>query len=345
MDNPSPESNGRAAEFPESEALQARTDTTAAVTPEAPPPAPSSGATSGAGKHQRRRTYRPSHKSTFIGLAVVVLILAANAGGLYVVLKGQDKSNNLANKGQVTISPSVLDQLGVNRTTIGDAGVLLTIEPDTAFKGRVTIAGATGISGQVTLNGKLTGTNASFVQLQGGNTSLTKLVVNGDSTMGSLNLGKDLVVGGLTQLQGLAVKGNVTAAGNLTVSGSLAVNKFSARSLISFSTFTVEGHVITGGAAPGVGRGTALGSNGTVSISGDDAAGVVAINIGAGANSGGLASVAFANGYSNIPKVVITPVGIGASFYVYDVTDSGFSIGVMSGLPPGGYRVNYIVEQ
>jgi hypothetical protein len=103
--------------------------------------------------------------------------------------------------------------------------------------------------------------------------------------------------------------------------------------------------LVTSGSTPGVSRGSATGSNGTVSISGNDTAGVIGINIGVGAGGGILANVSFNSAYSTAPKVVITPVGIGASFYLASVSSSGFSVAVTSGLPPGGYRVNYITAQ
>ena len=138
---------------------------------------------------------------------------------------------------------------------------------------------------------------------------------------------------------------NATISGNLTVGGTLSVNTFSARSLTSVTTLTVGGHVITGGPTPGVSRGGATGSNGTVSISGNDAAGAISINIGAGAIGGTLANVTFHSRYGDIPRVVITPVGVGANFYVLNLSTTGFSVGVTSGLPPGGFVMNYIVEQ
>jgi hypothetical protein len=38
-------------------------------------------------------------------------------------------------------------------------------------------------------------------------------------------------------------------------------------------------------------------------------------------------------------------VGVGANFYIFNLTSSGFSVGVTSGLPPGGYRINFLAMQ
>jgi hypothetical protein len=345
MDNAQPAQNNQTATQPEAESLKPRADDANAAAAGAAQSAQDA-AKANKGKPPRRRSYQPSHKATFIGLAVVIVILAVNAGVLYFLLGNQNKQNTIAQKGQVSISSSVLDQLGVNRKVIGDSGVVLTIQPNTEFKGTVSIAGATSISGQLTLNSKIAGTNASFTQLQAGNTSLNQLSVNGNGTFQNINVAKDLVVAGLTQLQSLTTKSDVSVGGNLSISGALSVSSFSARSLTSTSTLTVGGHIITSGPAPGVSHGgSALGSNGTDAISGNDSAGVVSIAIGVGASGGVLAQVTFQTQYADIPRVVITPVGIGGEFYVDNVSSTGFSIDVMDGLPPRGYRINYIVEQ
>lgn len=332
---PSAQANNSSAPTPE--VLKPRTDV--AGTPPAPPPASPS-------KKPIRRSYRPSHRATLVGLAAVIAILAVNAAVIGFLLKKQTNNDSLAAKGQVTINADALNKLGINRSDLGSNDVQLTVAPNAQFNGKLSVDGSTTIGGQVTLNSKLTGTSASFAQLEGGNTSLSQLNVNGNGTINTLNLRKDLAVAGVTQLQNaLTVNNSATISGNLTIGGTLSVNTFSARSLTSLTSLTVGGHVITGGPTPGVSRGGATGSNGTVAISGNDAAGAISINIGAGAIGGTLANVTFHSKYGDIPRVVITPVGVGANFYVLNLSTTGFSVGVTSGLPPGGFVMNYIVEQ
>lgn len=329
------------AQGPTPETLQPRSnDAAAAAQPSPTPPQNQS-------KKPRRRSYRPSHKATFIGIAVVAVILAINAVILQVVLKKQAKINDLVSSGQVTISSAELSKLGVNRSSIGSSGTELIVTPDAQFKGKLSVAGSATIGGQLILNDKLNATSASLTQLQAGKTALSDLNVNGDATASTLNLRKDLVVQGLTQLQGpvtlnqlLTVNNSINLSGNLSVGGVLAVNKFSVQSLI------IAGHLTTSGPTPNVGRGgSALGSNGTVAISGNDAAGTVSVNTGVGATAGILANIAFHTQYADAPRVVISPIGIGANFYITNLSIGGFSIAVTSGLPPGGYRFNYIVVQ
>jgi len=308
--------------------------------------APAAPAKANPAKKPVRRSYRPSHRATFIGLAAVIAILAVNAAVIGFLLKKQTNNNNLSAKGQVSINADALNKLGINRSDLGSTDVQLTVAPNAQFKGTLSVDGNTSIGGTVTLNSKLTGTSASLASLEAGNTSLSQLNVNGNGTINTLNLRKDLAVAGVTQLQNaLTVNNSATISGNLTVGGVLSVNTFSARSLTSVTSLTVGGHVITGGPTPGVTRGGATGSNGTVAISGNDAAGAISVNIGVGAVSGTLANVTFHTKYGDVPRVVITPVGVGANFYVLNLNSTGFSVGVGSGLSPGGFVINYIVEQ
>ncbi len=340
MENQPAPASSSPTEAPTPEVLKPRAVVGSVPVPSTPKPG------SKLGNKPTHRSYRPSHRATFIGLAAVMAILAINALVIGFVLKSHNKSTGLASKGQVSLSASDLNKLGINRSTLGSTNSLLTVAPDAQFKGKLAVEGNTAIGGTVIINGKLSGTDASLTQLEAGNVSVAQLNVNGNGTLNTLNLRKDLAVSGVTQLQGaLTLNNSAAISGNLTIGGTLSVNTFSARSLTSVSNFTVGGHIITGGPTPGVSRGGATGSNGSVSISGNDASGALSINIGVGAISGTLINVSFVTAYGSIPQVVITPVGVGANFYLSNLTANGFSVAVTSGLPPGGFVMNYIVMQ
>lgn len=142
----------------------------------------------------------------------------------------------------------------------------------------------------------------------------------------------------------LTVNNNVNIAGSLAVGGTLSVRNFQASSLTSDATLTIGGHVITRGNAPSVSTGSGVGSNGTVSISGNDASGTIAVNTGAGAAGGPLASVSFSRAYAVTPHVVVTPIGNYVNVYV-SRTASGFTIYSAGGLAPAGYAFDYVVMQ
>src|SRR3989344_6928316 len=344
MDNPPSQPANTASAAPEAEVLKPRPVDVA--TAAGTPPAPTASNPATVGKKPRRGSHLPSHKATFIGLAVIITILAINVAILGFVIRKQDKDKDLFNKGQVSISTEELNRLGINRSVIGDSGVELVVAPDAQFKGKVSISGDTTISSPVVLNAKLTAADGSLTQLQAGNTALEELNVNGKSSLSDLVLRKDLVVSGLTHLQGqatfsqaVAVNNSLSVTGNLIVGGQLSVSTFSVQNL------AIGKHIITSGGTPSVSKGSAVGSNGTVTISGNDTAGTVSINVGTGASGGTLANINFKTQYGGSPKVVISPVGTGGLFYVTSIGTDGFSIGVNSALSPGGYKINYIVVQ
>lgn len=306
---------------------------------------------SAVGRQMRRRRYHPSHKATFVGVAVVIAVLAINAAVIAFVLRGQSGSNARVGDDQVTISQEALSNLGVNRTTVNELGVELVVGPNARFDKKVQVAGDVSVGGKLTLNNTFSATDAKFATLQAGDTALEELNVNGNGTISALNIRNDLTVAGTTRLQGpttigklLTAEGSMNVAGNLTVGGSLAVNTFHASTLVVDRTVTFGGHIITRGSAPGVGRGPAAGNNGTVSISGNDTAGTVAVNAGTGAGNGIVASVSFRSQYTSIPHVVVTPIGDVGSFYIFR-SSVGFSIGVSDAISPGGYAFDYIVVQ
>jgi hypothetical protein len=304
----------------------------------------------------RHATYRPSHKATFIGLAVVVAILAINAGIITFVVKGQGEGTTSAAQGEVTLSPGVLNSLGVSRNPIGSTGTELVVNPDSRFNGKVIIGSDVSIAGELKLNSKFSASEASLAKLQAGDTSLEQLNVNGDGTVTNLNLRRDLAVVGATRLQGpvtvsqlMTVNNNLNVTGSLAVGGTLSARSFQASSLVSDTTLTIGGHVITRGAAVSVGRGAALASVDTVSISGNDTSGTVAVNLGSNANrSGILANVAFRQSFSGTPHIVVTAVGGPVDDVYITRSAGGFSIGVRSitsGLSGAGYAFDYVVMQ
>lgn len=320
------------------------------------PPAPVVHSTIGKGKESRMArhlNYRPSHKSTFIGIGIVVLILAANAGVIAFILRGQTATTSEVSLGGVKISPAVLDTLGVNKTSVGNLGTELIVNPNSKFNGKVTVGGDVNIAGQLTLNSKFSASEASLTKLEAGETSLSKLNVNGDGTISNLNLRNNLIVVGSTTLQGavtvsqlLTVNNNLNVTGNLAVGGTLSARNFQASSLVSDTTLTIGGHIITRGSAPSVSPGNGMGTGGTVSISGNDASGTIAVNVGVNSTGGMLAYVNFKMAYSNTPHVIVTLVGgPGVGTLYVNRSAAGFSVGVNGSMPPGGYAIDYVVMQ
>lgn len=305
-----------------------------------------------ADKPKRRRLARPSHKATFLGLAVVIGILIANAAGLYFLMRSQNASAEEADRQNVSISTEVLEKLGTSRNPIGNSDAELTVGPNTLFNGSVTLASDVTVAGDFTLNSALNAQSARLGNLQAGEAALESLNVNGDVTSSNLNLRQNLQVAGTTRLQGavsidqlLTVNNNVNIVGNLAVGGTLATRVFQANDLTAVNSLTIGGHIIVRGNAPGVSRGGGIGGSGTVSISGTDTAGTVAVNAGVGASGGLLASVGFSRAYTSTPHVVVTAIGRSVPGLYVNRTASGFTISSSGALSPGGYAFDYIVVQ
>jgi hypothetical protein len=333
------------------EVLKPQADDAAEPTDAAGSDAPTSAADKPVLK-SRRTTYRPSHKATFFGLAMVVLILAVNAGVILFVLKKQSVSKAPTEQGQVTINQGVLDKLGVNRSAVGDAGVELTVNPDAKFNGKLQVGGDVSIGGQLKLNGTFTAAGASFAKLQGGDTALAQLNVNGNTTLSNVNVRNELDVTGVTRLLGpvtmsqLLTVNNLNVAANLSVGGVLSANGFHTSTLTVDSVLNIGGHIVTtGGNLPTVAAGNALGSNGTIAMSGSDAAGTVSIAVGVGATAGTIGTVTFHTKYSATPRVVVSPVGNSFGGIYINRTANGFTIVTNAAVPPGGYAFDYIVIQ
>lgn len=295
---------------------------------------------------KKRIAYRPSHKGTFIGMAVVIAILAANAGIIAFVMRNQASAEETKIKNGVTLSSESLDKLGVSRNPAGNAGTELIVGPKSTFKDNVQMAGNLQVAGQLNLNSKFTASDAALTKLQAGDTQLQALNVNGDGTISTLNLRKDLKVVGTTQLQGpltvnqlTTINNNMNVAGNLSIGGSLSVRNF------QVGTLTVAGHLISTGPRPVASAGGGTGSNGTAAISGNDTSGTVSVNTGVGAGNGLLATVTFTTKYADTPHVVVTPVGRSVPGMYINRTSAGFTISVDGAMPPGGYAFDYIVVQ
>lgn len=298
----------------------------------------------------KRGSYKPSHKGTFIGLAVVGAILALNVGVVMFVMRSQGSAVDKA-QSEVTLSSDTLNGLGVNKTAVGNEGAKLTVGPDSTFNGTLTVAKNVSIGGSLQLNSKFTTNEANIATLQAGDTSLSKVTVNGDISADGLLLRKDLTVPGTSHLNGavtiaqlLTVNNNVNVVGSLAVGGSLSVHNFQASSLTSDTTLTIGGHVITRGGRPGVSGGNGLGQNGTVSLSGSDTSGGISLGVGVGSTGGLLCSVTFAQQYSGTPHVVVTAIGQNMSLYI-NRNASGFQVYAANALAAGGYAIDYVVMQ
>ena len=303
-------------------------------------------------KSSSRIVYRPSHRATFISLGVIIIILTINAVVIGILISNQSNKSSKNSLSTINLTPNILSKLGVNNSQIGNSNEQLVVDPNAQFNSSLAVAGSVKIGGQLHLNSTFTATSANLTQLQAGNTALSSLNVNGNSTVSDLSARNNLSVQGTADFQGnvnvnqlLTVDQSAAVANNLSVGNTLTANTIETNRLIISGPLTLGDHIVTSGNSPTVQNGNALGNNGTISISGDDAAGIVNINIGTNASSGSLFYLKYNSAYSTLPSVVISPVGVSGSFYITNSSTQGFNVMVSNNLAVGNYSINYIVEQ
>ena len=337
------ETNTNEQELPKAEELKPQGSTTDSA---------ASSETDAVTKKPRRSTYRPSHKATALGIGAVIVILLINVGIVWYVMRDGGEDSTAANREDVIVSTEVLEGLGVSKNPVENEGTELIVGPDSRFNGSLTVADDVQIAGELTLNSRFSADAASLGNLQAGRTELQDLNVNGDGSLSNLAVRQNMSVAGTTQFQGpitasllVTIANNLNVSGNLSVGGVLSAGNFQTNSLTVGADIVIGGHVQTRGSAPGVSGGAARGSNGTVSISGNDTSGTVAVNVGTGGGNGTLASISFNRAYSSTPHVVVTSVNKPAGNMYITRSASGFSIHVANSLSPGGYAFDYIVMQ
>ncbi|HSH31582.1 MAG TPA: hypothetical protein VK963_02855 [Candidatus Saccharimonadales bacterium] len=274
-------------------------------------------------------------------LAAGLVVVAAVAGtGTYVYLANQ-KSAKLRDGKTIAVQDgnAEFDGAAEKQIKLGSQDQTLTVQGKSNFKGRVGVQNDVNVDGQLDVVG--TG-------------SFSKLVVTGPTQLASAEVKSNLVVNGTTQLQGaVSFKSLLTAAAGLNVVGSSSFSGEIVAAGLNVSNATINGttrfngHLTSSGPTPGISGTVAGGPGGTVSISGNDTAGTLNINVGVGGSAGILANISFRSPFGGTPRVILSPVGSASSTIQYYVNRSsgGFSVGSTTTPGPGSYSFDYLVVQ
>jgi|AntRauTorckE6833_2_1112554.scaffolds.fasta_scaffold00163_4 cytoskeletal protein CcmA (bactofilin family) len=219
-----------------------------------------------------------------------------------------------------------LAELAGSDSRVGDPQQTLSVESNAVFAGQVLIRDSLDVAGTIRVGGSL---------------SLPGITVSGTSNFDQIQA-NNLSIAGDTNVQGqLSIEQNLTVSGGASFGGAISAPSIVVDSLQLTGDLQVNRHIDAGGPTPSVSRGGAIGSGGTVSISGTDTAGTVVINPGGGAGSGPVATVTFANGFSQTPHIVVTPVNRSVDYYITRNTNS-FTIFIAGGLSSGSFAFDYI---
>ena len=259
----------------------------------------------------------------FILLIVVSLII------VFVVIQSSNKQ--AAEEKIITtqeLTQEAIDSLSGNEATVGDPKQLLNIESNAVFSGKVLIREGLDVAGPIKVGGDL---------------SLPGITVSGKSAFDEVQL-NSLSIAGDTSVQGtLIVQRGLTVNGQASFSGSVSAPSIITDALSLTGDIQFGRHIDAGGGTPTVAGGGALGSGGTVTISGTDTAGTITANIGSG-GVGVLATVTFTSTFNGNPHVVFSPVGKQApDAFLSNRTSNGFSISTSSNLGSGSISFDYIV--
>jgi hypothetical protein len=262
--------------------------------------------------------WKPKLPKYTLVIIVIVIVVALIAAGAIILLK---RPAAKAPPTQVTINTQSLDNGTLNKLT-AQAGPnktqqQLTITPDTLFKNSVLVQGALKAEKDLDVGGNLN--------------------VHGTTTLqGAVGINSNLAVRGA-----LSVGGALSAA-SLNV-GSLAVTTVNASGNLNFG-----GHLVPTGTTPDV-KASVGASGGSATVSGNDTAGTITINIGAGTLiAGEMAIISFHTPFATTPKVQLTPITSSASSLNYYATRSAtfFTIDTSSTPTSGAsYVFDYLVTQ
>jgi len=282
-------------------------------------------------------TKRANQTARVVGLLVAILLIGSLVGYLIAQVVKNDSAKTPAPQVK-TLTPDELSKLSAIGSNLGTSNQLLTIGATAQFNNDVIVVKDLSINGKLNANGPV---SLSSLIVSGGNTSINGLVVGGD-----------LKVTGATTLQAGATVGQLlNVVGDLKVSGAISSNTLNTTTLnvktINVSGAIVISHLQSSGGLPNSSSGGAVGGGGTSSISGNDTAGTISINIGSGAGSGTLISVTFRTAYTANVHVLISPLsGASATAPVYVTrTATGFTLRTDATIPTGSLSYDYLVVQ
>lgn len=259
-------------------------------------------------------------KKVNLYLLLFVLLLIVSGGIVLVTFFANRQAQDTQIETQ-SLSDDTLQQLATTDVTVGQPKQVLNVQSNAVFAGKVLIRDSLEVAGAIQVGGSL---------------SVPGITVSGNSIFEQLQVNDDLAVQGNTSIQGqLAVQQGLTVGGTATFGGTISAQSISVNSLQLNGDLVITRHFAVGGATPSRSNGSALGSGGTVAVSGSDTAGSININTGTGASAGCFLTVNFSQNYNSTPRVNVTPIGSGAAGVGYYVnrSTSSFSVCALNNPP------------
>ena len=243
-----------------------------------------------------------------VGSIIALVMLARQSGS---------SSNDVLPQ---ALSSSALDRLTTNDVNVGEPQHTLSVQSNAIFTGDVLVRRDLQIAGNLQVGSSL---------------AIAGLRVTGNSTFDDVQITKSLALTGNGSIQGqLNIQQGLQVNGSGTFLGTVSANTLSATNLQLTGDLTLTHHVVAGGATPGRSNGPALGSGGTVSMSGSDTAGTITVNTGSSPTAGCFVTVNFVTKFTNTPRLALTPIGAAAAGLGLYATRSSSSFSVCVTVAP-----------
>lgn len=264
----------------------------------------------------------------YLLLFILVLVIAIGSV-ISMTIKSRQDALKLVTSQELT--QDELKQLASTDVTVGKPKQILTIQANAVFAGSALIRGDLEVAGTLKLGGDLT---------------LTDLTVTGTTQLEDVKA-NNLTVGSTLNVQGaLTLNSGISVAGQSNFNGGIVASSIITGSLQLNGDLRLTHHITAGGTIPGIVKGTAVGGGGTVSLSGSDTSGSIAVNTGSAPPAGCFATVTFSEVFANTPHVVISPVGAAAADLNFYITRSttGFVVCSTNAAPATqSFGFDYIV--
>lgn len=280
-------------------------------------------------KPQKKKGALGKIKSSVNIYLIVLFSILVMAGTIIAIAFIQSQSSNKNNGVKTqTLDQSALQQLANNDASVGSSQYILNVVSNAVFAGQVLMRQGLEVAGNLKV---------------GGTTALNNVSVAGTGQFGQATITNNLSVGGNGAIQGsvsIAKSLQVTNGGSF--GGSVTAPQITTSSFQLNGNLVIQHHVTTSGAIPNRTGGSALGSGGSVSVSGTDTAGSVTINTGGNTTVGCFVTITFTTAYDKIPHILITPVGSGASGVDYYINRTNTNFSICANIPaPTGNTFGY----
>ena len=248
----------------------------------------------------------------FLLFLLVVAIGAVITVVNYINSQKEPEAPNVATS---ELTEDQLKQLANTDTSVGDVNQTLTIKGNAVIDGQTLMRGNLNIAGNLQTGGSITGPS---------------ITISGSSNLGQAQI-STLQVAGDVAIQGNTTGRNLNIAGTSSFSGPMTASQITVTQLIlsGNASLQIPNHISFTGPTPGRSVNPAqLGSGGSASVSGSDTSGNVSITTGNGPAAGCMVRINFVQRFTNMPRVIVSPVGSGAGLTTYYVErdQNGFSI-------------------